>query len=153
MAVYSPRSKVATYYAWPDGVKFVSSGNLTWSIANNKPGTCRFEVGEDVEVRIGDNAFTAKFVGILAKEGAACPVVSFGRPPAIYHVLGAWSDAGDADFSSALTFSPAGKRLEDDRNWVQPRAFVAVSKAAGMVEELVASDEVPVRKASAVSTS
>lgn len=153
MAVYSPRSKVATYYAWPDGVKFVSSGNLTWSITNNKPGTCRFEVGEDVEARIGDNVFTAKFVGVFAKEGAACPVVSFGRPPAIYHMLGAWSDGGDADFPSALTFSPAGKGIEDGLNGVQPRAFVAASTVARGVEELVAGGEVPVWMAGSVSTS
>ena len=151
MTVYSPRSKVATYYAWPDGVKFVSSGNLTWSITNNKPWTLTFEIGEEVEAMIGDNAFKANFLGTFAKEGAACPIVSFGRPPAIYHMLGAWSDDGDMNFPPALALSPAGDRLHDDRNGDQPRMFGAASSVARQIEDIFSGDEVLARKEGIVS--
>ena len=88
------------------------------------------------------------------QEEAFCQVVRFGQPLAIHFMLGARSEARDEDFPSALTLSSVGSDTTmENRNEIQPRAYVAGPTGARRVKEHVANDEFLVWKAGAVSTS
>ena len=54
MREQSPRSKVATYHAWPDCARFAISGLLAWRIENDGPGDAAFDVGDDVGATLAD---------------------------------------------------------------------------------------------------